>query len=200
MSVPRYLQAGFDPMTIKMDSIRDILIHHKVKPPTGEVRKQDLVNLFELHIRPRTAELRKRYERANPEQDATTHMATKAPVPRSQPQPNKQQPPQTLSQPLPQQSPSNPTTTTTTTVVQPTRQEKSTVLSSSTSSMSSSSSSKRRAPTSSVITKPIYTDEENEVTSKDIGRFACCQSIVQFECRILTCLHSTLHQHRPSPG
>lgn len=149
-------------MTIKMDSIRDILIHHKVKPPTGEVRKQDLVNLFELHIRPRTAELRKRYERANPEQDATTHMATKAPVPRSQPQPNKQQPPQTLSQPLPQQSPSNPTTTTTTTVVQPTRQEKSTVLSSSTSSMSSSSSSKRRAPTSSVITKPIYTDEENE--------------------------------------
>lgn len=160
MSVPRYLQAGFDPMTIKMDSIRDILIHHKVKPPTGEVRKQDLVDLFELHIRPRTTELRKRYERANPEQDAVTTKATKAPAPRSHPQPNQQQPPQSLSQPLSQQSSSK--STAATAVVQPTRQERSTVLSSSTSSMSSSSSSKRREPTSSVITKPIYTDEENE--------------------------------------
>ncbi|KAK5801883.1 Man1-Src1p-C-terminal domain-containing protein [Linnemannia elongata] len=160
MSVPRYLQAGFDPMTIKMDSIRDILIHHKVKPPTGEVRKQDLVDLFELHIRPRTTELRKRYERANPEQDSVTAKATKAPVPRSHPQPNQQQPPQSPSQPLSQQSSSK--STAATAVVQPTRQERSTVLSSSTSSMSSSSSSKRREPTSSVITKPIYTDEENE--------------------------------------
>ncbi|KAF9323029.1 inner nuclear membrane protein enriched at telomere/subtelomere region [Linnemannia elongata] len=164
MSVPRYLQAGFDPMTIKMDSIRDILIHHKVKPPTGEVRKQDLVDLFELYIRPRTTELRKRYERANPEQDAVTAKATKAPAPRSHPQPNQQQPPQSPSQPLSQQSSSK--STAATTVVQPTRQERSTVLSSSTSSMSSSSSSKRREPTSSVITKPIYTDEENEAKPK----------------------------------
>ncbi|KAF9142627.1 inner nuclear membrane protein enriched at telomere/subtelomere region [Mortierella sp. GBA39] len=162
MSVPRYLQAGFDPMTIKMDSIRDILIHHKVKPPTGEVRKQDLVNLFELHIRPRTVDLRKRYERANPEQDAAPTKATKAPAPRAQPQPNQQQSPQASSQPLSQQSSSISNTATTTTVAQPTRQERSTVLSSSTSSMSSSSSSKRREPTSSVITNPIYTDEENE--------------------------------------
>lgn len=173
MSVPRYLQAGFDPMTIKMDSIRDILIHHKVKPPTGEVRKQDLVDLFELHIRPRTTELRKRYERANPEQDAVTTKATKAPAPRSHPQPNQQQPPQSLSQPLSQQSSSK--STAATAVVQPTRQERSTVLSSSTSSMSSSSSSKRREPTSSVITKPIYTDEENEVTNYEFSRYACCR-------------------------
>lgn len=169
-------------MTIKMDSIRDILIHHKVKPPSGEVRKQDLVDLFELHIRPLTAELRRRYERANPEQDAATTMATKVPAPRSQPQPNNQQPPQASSQPLSQQSTSKSTTGTITTVVQPTRQEKSTVLSSSTSSMSSSSSSKRREPTSSVSTKPIYTDEENEVINKEKD----VSHVVNVNCAILS--------------
>ncbi|KAF8928938.1 inner nuclear membrane protein enriched at telomere/subtelomere region [Haplosporangium gracile] len=163
MSVPRYLQAGFDPMTIKMDSIRDILIHHKVKPPTGEVRKQDLVDLFELHIRPRAAELRKRYGHAHSEQDAVTAKATKAPAPRSQSQSQPHQQPQASSQLLSQQSSAKPSTVTmTTTAAQPTRQERSTALSSSTSSMSSSSSSKRREPKSSVISKPIYTDEENE--------------------------------------
>jgi hypothetical protein len=154
MSVPRYLQAGFDPMTIKMDSIREILIHHKVKPPTGEVRKQDLVNLFELHIRPRAAELRKPYERANPKPSTVTTKAS---------QPHQQQP-QDESAPHSQQ-PSSKSTNATTTVVPPTRQEKSTALSSSTSSVSSSSS-KKREPRSGATTKPIYTDEESEVTKE----------------------------------
>ncbi|KAG0284290.1 inner nuclear membrane protein enriched at telomere/subtelomere region [Linnemannia gamsii] len=150
MSVPRYLQAGFDPMTIKMDSIREILIHHKVKPPTGEVRKQDLVDLFELHIRPRADELRKPYERANPKQGTITTKTSQL----------HQQQPKSTSQPL-SQLPSSKSTASTATVVPPTRQEKSTALSSSTSSISSSSS-KKREPRSSVNTKPIYTDDENE--------------------------------------
>ncbi|KAF9909366.1 inner nuclear membrane protein enriched at telomere/subtelomere region [Linnemannia zychae] len=156
MSVPRYLQAGFNPMTIKMDSIREILIHHKVKPPTGEVRKQDLVDLFELHIRPRAAELRKPYERDILQQEPTT----KAPTQRSQPHER----PQTLSQYTQHQQPaiSKPSSSSITHDVQPTRQEKATALSSSTSSMSSSTSTKRREPKNSTVAKPIYTDEGSE--------------------------------------
>lgn len=141
-------------MTIKMDSIREILIHHKVKPPTGEVRKQDLVDLFELYIRPRAAELRKLYERANPKQGTITTETSQL----------HQQQPKATPQPLSQHS-SSKSTATTASVVPPTCQEKSTALSSSTSSISSSSS-KRREPRSSVTTKSIYTDDGNEVTIK----------------------------------
>jgi hypothetical protein len=55
--VPHYLHPDFDPWTIKMDQIRDILIQHNVKPPTGAVRKQQLVDLFNEHIKPDVPEL-----------------------------------------------------------------------------------------------------------------------------------------------
>ncbi|KAF9967319.1 inner nuclear membrane protein enriched at telomere/subtelomere region, partial [Modicella reniformis] len=49
---PHYLHPDFDPWKIKMDQIRDILIQHHVKTPTGIVKKQQLVDLFNQHIRP----------------------------------------------------------------------------------------------------------------------------------------------------
>ncbi|KAH7043661.1 Man1-Src1p-C-terminal domain-containing protein [Linnemannia elongata] len=55
--VPHYLHPDFDPWTIKMDQIRDILIQHNVKPPTGAVRKQQLVDLFNEYIKPDVPEL-----------------------------------------------------------------------------------------------------------------------------------------------
>ncbi|KAK3831804.1 MAG: Man1-Src1p-C-terminal domain-containing protein [Linnemannia elongata] len=55
--VPHYLHPDFDPWTIKMDQIRDILIQHNVKAPTGVVRKQQLVDLFNEHIKPDVPEL-----------------------------------------------------------------------------------------------------------------------------------------------
>lgn len=55
--VPHYLHPDFDPWTIKMDQIRNILIQHNVKPPTGAVRKQQLVDLFNEHIKPDVPEL-----------------------------------------------------------------------------------------------------------------------------------------------
>ncbi|KAF9920140.1 inner nuclear membrane protein enriched at telomere/subtelomere region [Linnemannia zychae] len=151
MSVPRYLQAGFDPMTIKMDSIREILIHHKIKPPTGEVRKQDLVDLFELHIRPRVIELRKPYERAVHAQEIA-NANKKELLSRS-----KQTISQTSIQPeshrvIPKSA------AIATSVAQPTRQEKPAALLSSTSSMSSSSSRRRESRTS----EPSHADEDLE--------------------------------------
>ncbi|GJJ71184.1 hypothetical protein EMPS_03534 [Entomortierella parvispora] len=61
-AMPRYIQRNFDPWTLNMDSIRDILIQHKIKPPTGLVRKSELVALFEQHIRPLTQKMRDEYE------------------------------------------------------------------------------------------------------------------------------------------
>ncbi|KAF9909765.1 inner nuclear membrane protein enriched at telomere/subtelomere region [Linnemannia zychae] len=55
--VPHYLHPDFDPWSIKMDQIRDILIQHNVKPPTGAVRKQQLVDLFNEHIKPDVPDL-----------------------------------------------------------------------------------------------------------------------------------------------
>ncbi|KAK3819458.1 MAG: Man1-Src1p-C-terminal domain-containing protein [Linnemannia gamsii] len=56
-AVPHYLHPDFDPWSIKMDQIREILIQHNVKPPTGAVRKQQLVDLFNKHIKPDVPEL-----------------------------------------------------------------------------------------------------------------------------------------------
>ncbi|KAG0233823.1 inner nuclear membrane protein enriched at telomere/subtelomere region [Actinomortierella wolfii] len=50
--IPAYLQPDFDPWTLRMDDIRELLILHKVKPPSGIVRKQALVDSFNEHIRP----------------------------------------------------------------------------------------------------------------------------------------------------
>jgi len=61
-AMPRYIQRNFDPWTLNMDSIRDILLQHKIKPPTGLVRKSELVALFEQHIRPLTQSMRDKYE------------------------------------------------------------------------------------------------------------------------------------------
>lgn len=47
-----YLHPDFDPWKITMDQLREILIEHHVKPPTGAVRKQRLVDLFNEHIKP----------------------------------------------------------------------------------------------------------------------------------------------------
>ncbi|KAG0250830.1 inner nuclear membrane protein enriched at telomere/subtelomere region [Mortierella polycephala] len=69
IEVPRYLHPDFDPMKMKMDSIREVLIHHKVKAPTGVVRKQELVDLFEKHIRPQAAALRSYYENISPSEE-----------------------------------------------------------------------------------------------------------------------------------
>ncbi|KAK3816325.1 MAG: Man1-Src1p-C-terminal domain-containing protein [Benniella sp.] len=54
---PHYLHPDFDPWKIKMDQIRDILIQHHVKTPTGIVKKQQLVDLFNQHIRPQVPQL-----------------------------------------------------------------------------------------------------------------------------------------------
>ncbi|KAI8605695.1 Man1-Src1p-C-terminal domain-containing protein [Dissophora ornata] len=54
---PHYLHPDFDPWKLKMDQIREILIQHHVKTPTGIVKKQQLVDLFNLHIRPQVPEL-----------------------------------------------------------------------------------------------------------------------------------------------
>ncbi|KAG0312752.1 inner nuclear membrane protein enriched at telomere/subtelomere region [Dissophora globulifera] len=54
---PHYLHPEFDPWKLKMDQIRDILIQHHVRTPTGIVKKQQLVDLFEEHIRPRVPAL-----------------------------------------------------------------------------------------------------------------------------------------------
>ncbi|KAI8356429.1 Man1-Src1p-C-terminal domain-containing protein [Mortierella sp. GBAus27b] len=53
----QYLHPDFDPWKIKMDQIRDILIQHHVKTPTGIVKKQQLVDLFIQHIRPKVPKL-----------------------------------------------------------------------------------------------------------------------------------------------
>ncbi|KAF9107729.1 inner nuclear membrane protein enriched at telomere/subtelomere region [Mortierella sp. AM989] len=60
--LPRYLHPDYDPMKEKMDRLREILIHNKVKTPSGNVRKQDFVDLFEKHIRPQVPTLRHYYE------------------------------------------------------------------------------------------------------------------------------------------
>ncbi|KAF9206058.1 inner nuclear membrane protein enriched at telomere/subtelomere region [Haplosporangium sp. Z 27] len=60
--IPRYLHPNYDPMKDKMDRLREILIHNKVKTPSGNVRKQDFVDLFEKHIRPQVPTLRQYYE------------------------------------------------------------------------------------------------------------------------------------------
>lgn len=62
IKVPRYLQPDFDPLRIKMDTIREILISHNIRAPTGAVKKQELIDLFEQHIRPQAPALRKYYE------------------------------------------------------------------------------------------------------------------------------------------
>ncbi|KAF9112262.1 inner nuclear membrane protein enriched at telomere/subtelomere region [Mortierella sp. AM989] len=52
-----YLHPDFDPWKLKMDQIREILIQHHVKTPTGIVKKQQLIDLFNQHIRPQVPDL-----------------------------------------------------------------------------------------------------------------------------------------------
>lgn len=67
--LPKYLRPDFDPWSIKMDLIRDILIQHGIKPPTGAVRKQELVDMFNLHIKPQVAKLREAHENIVPSEE-----------------------------------------------------------------------------------------------------------------------------------
>ncbi|KAF9571740.1 inner nuclear membrane protein enriched at telomere/subtelomere region [Mortierella alpina] len=53
---PHYLHPDFDPWTLKMDQIREILIQHHVRTPTGIVKKQQLVDLFNENIKPQVPE------------------------------------------------------------------------------------------------------------------------------------------------
>ncbi|KAF9936314.1 inner nuclear membrane protein enriched at telomere/subtelomere region [Mortierella alpina] len=69
IKVPRYLQPDFDPLKIKMDTIREILISHNIRAPTGAVKKQELIDLFEQHIRPQASALRKYYETIIPSEE-----------------------------------------------------------------------------------------------------------------------------------
>ncbi|KAG0094877.1 hypothetical protein BGZ93_006672, partial [Podila epicladia] len=52
-----------------MDLIRDILIQHGIKPPTGAVRKQELVDMFNLHIKPQVAKLRETHKKIIPSEE-----------------------------------------------------------------------------------------------------------------------------------
>ncbi|KAI1320443.1 inner nuclear membrane protein enriched at telomere/subtelomere region [Mortierella claussenii] len=54
---PHYLHPDFDASKLKMDDLRTILIQHHVKTPTGLVRKRQLIDLFNQHIRPQIPEL-----------------------------------------------------------------------------------------------------------------------------------------------
>ncbi|KAF9169424.1 inner nuclear membrane protein enriched at telomere/subtelomere region [Mortierella sp. AD010] len=67
--LPRYLHPNYDPMKDKMDRLREILIHNKVKTPSGNVRKQDFVDLFEEHIRPQVPALREYYNNIVPSEE-----------------------------------------------------------------------------------------------------------------------------------
>ncbi|KAF9185251.1 inner nuclear membrane protein enriched at telomere/subtelomere region [Haplosporangium sp. Z 11] len=71
-----YLHPDFDPWTIKMDQIREILIQHHVKPPTGSVRKQQLVDLFNEHIRPQVPELSDSERAIDADVDQAEHAST----------------------------------------------------------------------------------------------------------------------------
>ncbi|KAG0331281.1 inner nuclear membrane protein enriched at telomere/subtelomere region, partial [Podila humilis] len=65
---PQYMLPDFDPWKMKMDKIRDILIQHGVKP-TGMISKQEMVDLFNLHIKPQAAELRAKHESIVPTEE-----------------------------------------------------------------------------------------------------------------------------------
>lgn len=67
--LPKYLRPDFDPWSIKMDLIRDILIQNGIKPPTGAVRKQELVDMFNLHIKPQATKLREAHENIVPSKE-----------------------------------------------------------------------------------------------------------------------------------
>ncbi|KAF9917748.1 inner nuclear membrane protein enriched at telomere/subtelomere region, partial [Lobosporangium transversale] len=52
-----YLHPDFDVTKITMNQIREILSEHHVKLPTGMVKKQQLIDLFNQHIRPQVPEI-----------------------------------------------------------------------------------------------------------------------------------------------
>jgi len=62
-----------------MDQIREILIEHNVKTPTGVVRKQRLVDLFNEHIKPTIPEYNPNAIDSQDESDATPPPPVKAP-------------------------------------------------------------------------------------------------------------------------
>ncbi|GJJ74127.1 hypothetical protein EMPS_06485 [Entomortierella parvispora] len=76
---PPYLHPDFDPWKITMDQIREILIEHNVKTPTGVVRKQKLVDLFNEHIKPRIPEYNPNAVDSQDESDAAPPPPAKAP-------------------------------------------------------------------------------------------------------------------------
>ncbi|KAG0046746.1 inner nuclear membrane protein enriched at telomere/subtelomere region [Gryganskiella cystojenkinii] len=69
--MPHYLHPDFDPWSIKMDLIREILLQHHVQTPTGSVKKQQLVDLFNEHIKPQVPELDRNSKEAQDESDAS---------------------------------------------------------------------------------------------------------------------------------
>ncbi|KAG0006272.1 inner nuclear membrane protein enriched at telomere/subtelomere region [Entomortierella chlamydospora] len=80
---PHYLHPDFDPWKLKMDQIREILIQHHVRTPTGIVKKQQLVDLFIQHIRPQVPEITQAEKDADSNDHAEKTSTTKARQPRS---------------------------------------------------------------------------------------------------------------------
>ncbi|KAF8980449.1 inner nuclear membrane protein enriched at telomere/subtelomere region [Entomortierella lignicola] len=80
-----YLHPDFDPWKLKMDQIREILIQHHVKTPTGIVRKQQLIDLFNQHIRPQVPEI----TQAEKDAELSDQEVKKSSIKARQPRPTK---------------------------------------------------------------------------------------------------------------
>ncbi|KAG9322013.1 hypothetical protein KVV02_003402 [Mortierella alpina] len=79
---PHYLHPDFDPWTLKMDQIREILIQHHVRTPTGIVKKQQLVDLFNENIKPQVPELKDAEKKIDAEEHKERPSTPKARQPR----------------------------------------------------------------------------------------------------------------------
>ncbi|KAF9288780.1 inner nuclear membrane protein enriched at telomere/subtelomere region [Mortierella alpina] len=79
---PHYLHPDFDPWTLKMDQIREILIQHHVRTPTGIVKKQQLVDLFNENIKPQVPEFKDAEKKVKAEEHKEGPSTPKARQPR----------------------------------------------------------------------------------------------------------------------
>ncbi|CAI4047768.1 hypothetical protein SKDZ_13G1000 [Saccharomyces kudriavzevii ZP591] len=68
-----YLEAGFDPNSVKMAALRRILVENNVEFPSN-ARKNALVELFDEKIRPQVPQLRKMYLNIQPSDEGIVKM------------------------------------------------------------------------------------------------------------------------------
>ncbi|KAF9359925.1 inner nuclear membrane protein enriched at telomere/subtelomere region [Mortierella sp. AD094] len=140
--LPRYLHPNYDPMKDKMDRLREILIHNKVKTPSGNVKKQDFVDLFEKHIRPQIPALRQYYESIVPSEKGIVKVPASAMTSLLNTKPSTKISTQSRS-----------------TTAGPSRQKE-------LKSLSSSTSSKATSPSASLLKQPVPQDEPSGTTDK----------------------------------